>query len=142
MNLKSLNVFIKKILKKPLIRELVTYGIFGVATTVVGFGSYALFLHIGFGVALANTFSHFLAIIFAFVTNKIWVFRALNYSAKNVAKEFFVFLSSRLAALVVETVLLVILVDVLLYDPIISKLVTSVIVVILNYITSKKIVFK
>ncbi|MCL2401198.1 MAG: GtrA family protein [Oscillospiraceae bacterium] len=140
--MKLLDILSKKVLKKPLTRELVSYILFGIGTTIVGFASYALFLHIGLSVALANIFSHFLAIMFAFVTNKIWVFRALNFSAKNIAKEFFKFLPSRLATLVIDTVLLKILVDVLSYDPIISKLVTSVIVVILNYLTSKKIVFK
>ncbi|MCL2408921.1 MAG: GtrA family protein [Oscillospiraceae bacterium] len=141
--MKAIKALAEKILKKPLTRELISYGIFGAATTVVGFGSYVLFLHvIGFSLLLSNILSHFLAIIFAFITNKIWVFKALNFSTGNIAKEFFKFLSSRLAALVIDTVLLKILVDVLSYDPIISKLVTSVIVVIINYLTSKKIVFK
>jgi len=141
--MKSLKLFLEKILKKPLTRELIMYLIFGVATTVFSFAVYALFLYVvGSGVALANTFSHFFGILFAYVTNKIWVFRALDYSLKNVAKEFPKFLFGRLATYAIETVLLVILVDILFYDPMISKMFTSVIVVILNYLASKKIVFK
>jgi len=132
----------EKILKKPLTRELVWYVIFGVATTIVGFGSYALFVHFGLGVALANTLSHVLGILFAFGTNKVWVFRALDFSAKRVAIEFIKFVSSRLAALVFETLLLVLLVDVLGYHPIVCKVFTSILVVVLNYVASKKIVFK
>jgi len=132
----------EKLLKKPFTRELVWYVIFGIATTIIGFGTYTLFVYLGLGVALANVLSHVLAILFAFGTNKVWVFRALDFSVKHVALELIKFVSSRLVALGVETVLLVVLVDVLDYDPILSKLGTSVLVVVLNYVASKKLVFK
>ena len=131
-----------KILKKPLTREVVLYVLFGIGTTVIGFASYSLFIYIGLGVAMANTISHFLAITFAFTVNKIWVFRALDFSAKNVAKESFKFLASRFVTYVIDTTLLIILVDVLLYNPIVSKVGTSAIIIALNYLASKKIVFK
>ena len=140
--MKLFHFLTQKLLKKPLTRELVWYVIFGLATTIVGFGSYALFVHLGFGVALANVLSHVLGILFAFGTNKVWVFRALDFSAKRVAIEFIKFVSSRIAALVFETLLLVLLVDVWGYDPIVCKIGTSVLVVLLNYVASKKFVFK
>ena len=140
--MKSLQRFVEKILKKPLTRELVAYIIFGVATTAVGVGSFALFVSMGFGVALANTFSYVLAILFAYVTNKIWVFQARDYAVKTVAKEFFKFVSSRLLIFAIETVLLVILVDFLHYDAVLMKLFTNVIVIVLNYVASKVIVFR
>jgi len=119
------------------------YIIFGVATTIVSFASYILFVrYLDFGIALANTLSHFLAILFAYVTNKIWVFKARDYSAKQIATEFFKFLSSRLLAFVIDTALLILLVDFLHYDPILSKAATSVVVVILNYFMSKMVVFR
>jgi len=140
--MKSIRLFIENILKKPLARELIVYVIFGVLTTAVGFGTYALFLYLGLGVGLSNTLSHFLAIIFAYVTNKIWVFRALDFSGKEVAKEFLKFASSRLVTYVIDTVLLILLVYTLHYDPLLSKVFTSVIVVILNYVASKLMVFR
>jgi putative flippase GtrA len=140
--LKLLDTLSEKILKKPLTREVVLYILFGIGTTIIGFASYSLFIYIGLSVALANTISHFLAITFAFTVNKILVFRALNFSAKNVAKESFKFLACRFVTYVIDTALLILLVDVLLYNPIISKVGTSVIVIGLNYLASKKIVFK
>jgi len=123
-------------------REIVVYIIFGVLTTIVGFGLYALFLHIGFNVAVSNTLSTFLAILFAYVTNKIWVFNARDYRIRTLIGEFVKFLSGRFAAYVVDTVLLVLLADVFGINPLVAKAFTSVIVVILNYLISKRFVFR
>ena len=128
--------------KKFLNREIIFYLIFGVLTTAVAFITYAVFLFIGMGIFSANTLSTFIAIVFAYVTNKIWVFEALDFNIKKILKEFAVFLSSRFFSYVVDTVLLIILVDFFLQDPLISKLGTSVIVIILNYVSSKLIVFR
>ena len=141
--MKFLKNLLEKIRKQPLTREVVVYIIFGIATTIVSFVSYTIFvLHLGFSVALSNTLSHFLAILFAYVTNKIWVFRALDFSMGNIVREFLKFLSGRLVAWAIETGLLVVLVDMLGYDAIWSRVFTSVIVVILNYVVSKLMVFK
>jgi len=133
--------FIERLLQKALVREVIVYVIFGVFTTIVGFGTYSLFIHLGLSVFVSNTLSHFLAIIFAYVTNKIWVFKALTFTTKQIVIEFFKFLSSRLLTYVIDTVLLIVLVDLLFYDPIWSKIATSVVVVILNYFASKLVVF-
>lgn len=140
--MKLLDNLSKKILKKPLTREVVTYVLFGIGTTIIGFATYSLLIYLGLRVVWANTISHFLAIIFAFTANKLWVFKAHNFSGKNVAKEFLKFLSSRLVTYAIDTALLIVLVDVLHYNPIISKLGASVFVITLNYLASKKIVFK
>jgi len=123
-------------------REVVVYIIFGVLTTIVGFGTYALFLHMGLNVLWSNTLSTALAIVFAYVTNKIWVFRAMDFKVKELVKEFVRFVSSRLFSFGVDTALLVGLVDFLGYDALVSKAATSVVVVVLNYVTSKLLVFR
>jgi len=132
----------RKLFEKFASREVIVYIIFGVLTTIAGFGLYALFLHIGFNVAVSNTLSTFLAILFAYVTNKIWVFNARDYRIRTLTGEFFKFLSSRFVTYVIDTVLLVLLADVFGVNPLIAKAMTSVIVVILNYLISKKLVFK
>ena len=133
---------LEAILKRPLANEIFFYLIFGVLTTVIGFGTYALFLYLNLSVALSNTLSHILAILFAYVTNKIWVFKALDFTPGAIVKEFIKFASGRFASYVVDTVLLIVLVDWLLYDALWSKVFTSVIVVILNYVFSKAIAFR
>jgi len=137
-----MKAWLKRFLEKALVREMIVYVIFGILTTIIGFGSYALFIYLGFNVAASNTLSHILAILFAYVTNKIWVFKVRDYSVRKIVPEFLKFVSSRLLAYIIDTALLVLLVDVLLYDPLLSKAGTSVVVVILNYIMSKIIVFR
>ena len=115
---------------------------FGILTTVVSFGLYALFLHFGISLILSNTLATFIAILFAYTTNKIWVFKSLNFKNSIILKELFKFLSSRFATYVIDTILLVILVEVLIFNPLWAKVFTSVVVVILNYLLSQRIVFK
>ena len=128
-------------LKKFINKEIIFYVFFGVLTTVVAFSLYAVFIFFDFGVVWANTLSTFAAILFSYIVNKIWVFKTLNFSIKIIAKELFKFCIGRFFVYVLETSLLVILVDVISFNPILSKAFTAVIVVILNYVTSKKIVF-
>ena len=135
-------LFLEKIFKKPLTHEVILYIFFGVLTTIIGFASYVLFLSIGFGVVAANTLSHLLAVLFAYITNKIWVFKKVDFSVGAILKEFSKFVSGRFVVYVVDTVLLVFLVEVLRYDPIISRIFLSFVVVALNYLISKMIVFK
>jgi len=126
----------------PAKREFIRYIATGLLTTLIGFGSYALFILMGLGVVAANTIATFMAVLFAFAANKIWVFKAHDYSKKGIAKEFAKFCSSRLFSYLVDTGLLSLLVYRMGYDPYLSKLGTAVIVVLLNYLTCKIIVFR
>lgn len=132
----------KTIFNNILTYEVFSYIFFGVLTTLIGLIVYKLYLNQGFGVVFANTISTFIAIMFAYTTNKIWVFKSLNFSIKILIREFLTFLSSRFVTFIIDTILLVVLVNLLLYDPLLSKLFTSIVVILLNYIASKKIVFR
>ena len=138
----NLKKFIEKVLKKPVLREVILYIFFGILTVVTFFGLYVVLLYLNFGIVLTNTISHAAAILFAYITNKIWVFKKLDFSMSVVFKEFSKFMSGRLALYIVDTILLVILVEVLLYDPIISRIFLLFVVVALNYLVSKVIVFR
>lgn len=87
---------------------------------------------------IATTISTGLAIIFAYVTNRNYVFR----SKGHIGEETFKFFTGRVFAYFIETILLYVLVSVLLQDEFIAKLLVTVLVVVLNYIYSKLIVFK
>ena len=129
-------------LKTFLNRETISYTIVGAMTTGVAFGSYAIAYHAGFGILAANTFSHVLAVIFAYITNKAFVFRSYDWSIKNVLREFGKFGAARIVSYVLETALLMYLVYVLGFNALISRGFTMILVVIGNYIFSKFIVFK
>jgi len=132
---------IKKMLKKILNRERVSYLVVGALTTILGIGSFAFFAWLGTSTAVANTLSTVLAVLFAFVTNKIFVFRSEGWGL-NGAGELVRFLIARGVTFVAETALLVFLVDMLGLDSTIMKIITTVLVILANYVLSKWFVFE
>lgn len=145
---------IKQLYKKY--KELISYLFFGVLTTLVSWGSYAAFSLLFGGVidnavtvsGAANICSVIFAILFAYVTNKLWVFESKSWSRSVIIPEFAKFISARLVTAVIETVGVPALVSIGLdgtvfgIDGMVSKMVVSVVVVILNYVFSKLFVFK
>lgn len=136
-----LKIKMNKLAKKIITRETSSYIVVGILTTLVGLIIYQISLNIGFNIIEANTISTFVAILFAYISNKLWVFQSLSFEPRVLIKEFFIFLSSRFATYIIDTTLLIILVANFLFDPLISKIFTSVLIIILNYIASKKMVF-
>ena len=109
---------------------------------MVGLGSFALAIYFGIGTAAANTVSTVLAVLFAYVTNKIFVFRAPGWGLKHLILEFGKFCGARLVTFVVETALLLLLVDRLGLNSTLMKGFTMVLVVLGNYVLSKWLVFR
>lgn len=146
---------IKKLIIKY--RELITYVIFGVLTTVVSLVSFKIFDSI-LGekmYLLSNILSWIFAVGFAYVTNKLWVFESKSWKAKTVIKELSGFIGARLFSLGVEELGLWLLIDILNMGTIhfgilsfdingnmIAKLIMQIVVVILNYVFSKLVIFK
>ena len=129
-------------IKKFLNYETISYLICGGLTTLVGFGSFVLLASSGFGTAFANTVSTALAVLFAYFTNKVFVFRSAGWGMKFIAGEIAKFCSGRLVMFVAETLLLVLLVDMLGLNSALMKALTMVLVVVGNYCFSKWVVFR
>lgn len=130
-----------RILKKLCNRETISYLICGLLTTIVGIAVFWICERAGFFVALSNTISTIGAVTFAYFANKIVVFRSTSWKPALLLKEIFAFITGRFATYVMETLLLVLLVDMMGFDGFICKLFTTVLVVIGNYFISKKAVF-
>ena len=123
--------------------ELLIYLFFGVLTTVVNYLVYLpVYNLLGLSAALSNAISWVVAVAFAYVTNKPFVFKSHDWSAKTVIPELTKFVSCRVASGAAETVILLITVDILNWNGNVWKLITSVMVVILNYFASKLLVFR
>ena len=135
-------MLIFKILKKILSQETIRYIFFGGLTTLISIVIYALCISAGLGVALSNTVSTVIAVSFAFTTNKIWVFDSRDLSRQTTGRELSKFLIGRGATYLIETGLLIFLVDYLGLHPILCKNFTQVLIIVLNYIVSKFIVFR
>lgn len=121
-------------------KELILYVVFGVLTTVVNIIAYvvfAKFLNVEY--IISNIIAWFLSVLFAYITNRIWVFES---KSDNILREISLFFGGRLFSGVVDTSLLYLMVDILLIGDFVSKVVTQIIVVVLNYVISKLVVFK
>ena len=132
--------FVKTIMKKY--RAQIVYLVFGVLTTLVSYLVYFPCSHYLTSAAVSNAIAWVAAVAFAFLTNKPFVFKSHDWSAKTVLPELSKFVGCRVASGVLETLILLLAVDILGWNGNIWKIITSVLVVILNYVASKLLVFR
>lgn len=124
-------------------KDLISYLFFGVLTTLVNYLVYLPLLNwAGLSGALSNAVAWVISVVFAFLTNKPFVFHSNDWHFKTVVSEFVKFVGCRLGSGLVETAIILLFVDLWMFDGNTVKLVTSVLVVILNYIGSKLLVFR
>lgn len=123
--------------------DVLTYLIFGVLTTVVNYAVYLpVYNLLGLSASVSNCIAWVVAVAFAFLTNKPFVFKSHDWSKQTVIPELTKFISCRIASGAAETVILLVSVDILHWNGNIWKLVTQVLVVVLNYFGSKLLVFR
>lgn len=132
------NIYIKN-------KEIINYLIFGILTTVVSLATYyALVLTIldaknPIELQIANVISWITCVTFAYITNKLYVFEKTN---KPLIKEMIEFYTSRLLALFIDMSIMFIGVTILNINDSIIKLLNQIIIITVNYIISKLLVFK
>jgi len=123
-------------------KEVLLYLFFGGLTFCVSIASYAFFdITLAMNELVANVLSWILAVTFAYITNKIWVFDAQTHSAGEVVKQMVSFFGGRVATLVIEELILLVFVTLLAFPSVPVKVVAQVIVIVLNYVISKFWVF-
>lgn len=123
--------------------DIITYLVFGVLTTAVNYIVYLPCYNLwGFTASQSNLIAWVAAVAFAYLTNKPFVFRSHDWSAKTVIPELTKFVGTRVGSGALETVIIFLAVDLAGMNGNVWKLVTSVLVVILNYIGSKLLVFR
>lgn len=89
-----------------------------------------------------NTIAWAAAVIFAFFTNKLFVFESRSFKPDILVKEFLIFVSARVLSLILEEAFLALTVKVMGIHELIAKVIISVVVVIVNYFASKFLIFK
>ena len=123
-------------------REIILYLICGVLTTVVNYLIYfPLFNVLHFSATVSNVIAWVAGVAVAFLTNKPLVFRSNDWSFKTVWSELTKFVGCRIASGVLETAIIFVAADLLQWNGNWVKIVTSIIVVIANYVASKYFVF-
>lgn len=145
----------KKLINKY--KELILYVIFGGMTTLVNLITLKAFNMIlgDKRYLISNVIAWLVSVIFAYITNKLFVFESKSWKINVVGKEVFSFFSARVFSLLIEEAGLYLLVDlanlgdktvnvfgVVIGGIMISKIILAVVVVILNYVFSKLVIFK
>lgn len=119
-------------------KEQINYIVVGGMTTLVNFVIYAIDMYFGMDMMINLVVSWVVAVIFAYVTNRIVVFESKE---NNILHEFTKFVSSRIASLLIEMLLMKICVDFIGIKEYFAKVGVAIVVVIVNYVLSKLWVF-
>ena len=124
-------------------KEVLLYLFFGGVVTVVSIGSYKLACAVfGIDALISNVISWILAVLTAYITSRIWVFRSTADTRGAVIKEIINFFGGRAATLAIEELIILVFVTWLQFNSLAVKLAAQVIVVLLNYVFSKLWIFK
>jgi putative flippase GtrA len=124
-------------------KELTSYIVFGLLTTLVNMLVFSLLNQsFGWDYKLATTLAWLLSIMFAYVTNKIYVFKSTKLGFIQLMKELGLFVGFRVLSYFIDLGSMILLVEYLVVAEIVAKFVANGIVVVVNYITSKFLIFR
>ena len=120
-------------------KELLNYIVFGVLTTLINILTYQILSVAGVTTLIANGIAWILSVLFAYITNRKFVF---DSHSENRIQECLKFYGSRISTGILDMAGMWILVDILHLNGMVSKVGMNVVVIVLNYIFSKLFVFK
>lgn len=124
-------------------KEIILYLIFGVLTTLVNIITYVLGTRVlVLDVYISNILAWILSVWFAYLTNRKYVFNSKAKTMMAKAKETIAFYGYRVFTLLIDMALMYIMIDALKIDDMISKIIVNIVVMILNYFSSKFLIFK
>ena len=123
-------------------REIILYVFFGGMTTLVDWAISFLLYALEVNVHAANVLAWCAAVLFAFVTNRAWVFQSKKRGARLVCTELIAFAGGRIATLLLQEAVVFVLYDCIEWNKYAVKVIAAVLVVILNYFISKFWVFR
>lgn len=124
-------------------KGIISYLFFGVCTTALNIVVYNVFYYILHSSNVSsNIIAWIVAVLFAFVTNKLFVFDSTSHTAKVVLGELLSFLGCRLVTGVIDLGIMYVTVDCLEQNAMLWKIISNVLVIVLNYVASKLVIFK
>ena len=123
-------------------KDIVPYAIFGILTTIINIVVYLFFAHIlKKEVMLSTLAAWFLSVLFAYVTNRKWVFHSGVLTFSNIIREAVAFFICRLATGIADILIMFIFVNIFHFNDLFIKIISNIAVIILNYVASKWIIF-
>ena len=123
--------------------EMILYIVFGVGTTLINIAVFQIAnrpMHWSW--QAANILAWTLSVLFAFITNKLYVFQSKSFAAAVLWKELIEFTGARLFSLGVDYLCMWVLIDICSWKELLAKITVNVIVIIINYALSKLVIFK
>lgn len=124
-------------------KEILLYLFFGGITVVLSVSIYAIQTQcMKISALVANAIAWIICVIFQFFTNKIWVFQNATSSDKTCFRQMIEFTGGRVITLILEEIILAVFITWLSWNSLTVKLVAQIIVIVLNYIISKLVVFR
>ena len=129
------NIFVKY-------KELIFYGIFGLGATGINILSFCLLRQaVGADLFVSNVLAWIFAFVFAFVTNKLWVFQSKNWKSQTAFREMKNFFIARRVTLALDTFCMWLMIEIMDINDLISKIMVNIIVIAVNYAASKYWIF-
>lgn len=123
-------------------REGMRYLVFGGLSTVLNIIVFAICAKaMNFSTTISNTIAWIIAVLFAYITNKLYVFDSKTEKKAALIKEIILFFGARVFTLILETAFLWLVIDKLGFNEILMKIISNILVIILNYIFSKIFIF-
>lgn len=123
--------------------DIISYGFFGVCSTLLNIiAYYVLAHHLHMDTIPSTILAWVIAVLFAYVVNRIFVFQSQVRDIQGILREFYLFVGWRLGTELLDIAAMFIFVDVMHHNDMITKAVANIIVIIVNYIASKFFVFK
>lgn len=124
-------------------KDVILYLFFGGCTTLVNIVAYWTCAYpMSVGVMLSTVIAWIIAVLFAYITNRKWVFHSGAKSTNDVVKEIISFFGCRLATGVFDWLSMFVFVTKMGWNDVLMKVIANVIVIILNYVASKFLIFK
>lgn len=123
-------------------KSFISYAFFGVCTTLVNLLSYRLFYFaLGVPNVPSTLIAWLLAVLFAYITNKLWVFDSKSFGFDVVIPELIKFFVCRIATGVLDVGIMWLAVDKMQWNAMVWKLISNFIVILLNYVASRLVIF-
>lgn len=131
----------KKLIRKY--KSVIAYLLFGVCTMIVNLLVYYLCSWmINFSTGISTVVAWFFSVVFAFVANKIWVFESRSWDGRIIRQELMAFFLCRITTGVMDLVIMLVTVDMLKCNSVVMKVLSNVLVILLNYVSSKLVIFR
>jgi len=123
-------------------REVLLYLLFGGMTTVINIFSFISLRYFNISIYISNVIAWVVSVLFAFITNKLFVFESRNKTFKDDIRESFYFFGFRILSLFFDMAFMFLLVQILSVQELFSKVLANILVILLNYVFSKIFVFR